>query len=53
MYNGGTTATGATGGVLAATGFEGVGLLLLAVAVAMAGLVLLRYAAVDLALRTR
>ncbi len=53
MYNGGTTVTGATGGVLAATGFEGVGFLLLALAGVMAGLLLLRYAAIDLGQRTR
>jgi hypothetical protein len=52
MYNGGTTVTGATGGVLAATGAQGVGLVLLALAGAMAGLVLLRYAAFDLGRRT-
>ncbi len=53
MYNGGTTVTGATGGVLAATGFEGVGFLLLGLAAAMAGAVLLRYAAFDLGQRMR
>lgn len=53
MYHvglGGLTGTGAT---LAATGFTGGGVLLLALAACLAGLVLLRYAVVDMGQQVR
>lgn len=49
MYNGGGVGLGAAGGTLAYTGFEGPGMLLMALAAAMFGLVLMRVAVVDMA----
>jgi hypothetical protein len=49
MYNAGSVGVGATGGALAYTGFDGPGVLLTALAAALLGLVLLRFAMVDMA----
>lgn len=49
MYNGGGAGLGAAGGTLAYTGFEGPGMVLMAFAAALLGLVLMRVAVVDMA----
>jgi hypothetical protein len=53
MYHVGLGGLAATGGTLAATGFTAGGVLVLALAACLGGLVLLRYAVIDLGRQDR